>query len=219
MANGSTSCECSTRDCRKLLLSLLAVLLLLVGSPRGQSQDLSEQEKSDGFVSLFNGRDLTGWRFDDSESPPPKLPENWSVENGVIKVSGGGSPHLASAREFRDFDLRLEWRGMRDKYNSGLFLRSGRKIGANQINLARGSEGAFIGGKVEGARPVPELQKPPGEWNAWRIVAQGDKVSFWCNGQLAWEATGLQPASGYLGLQAEGAPLEFRNLRIREITP
>ncbi len=177
---------------------------------------LSDEEKKAGYVSLFNGTDLTNWRFGD-ESPPAKLPENWKVEDGVIKVTGGGSPHLASAKEYGDFEFRLEWRGTKPKYNSGLFIRSGKKVGANQLNLASGSEGNFIGGKLMGAKPVPKLQKPAGEWNEWRIRCVGETVTFHCNGELAWEGTGLATKSGYLGLQAEGAPLEFRNLRILEI--
>jgi hypothetical protein len=185
--------------------------------PLTPAQELSDEEKKEGFVSLFNGKDLTGWRFDEGESPPTKLPDNWKVEDGVIKVLGGGRPHLASAREYGDFELRFEWRGTKEKYNSGLFIRSGKKIGANQINLAKGNEGGFIGGKVSGAKPVPKLQNKSGEWNEWRVLVQGDKIAFHCNGELAWEATGLKPAKGYLGLQAEGAPMEFRNLRLREI--
>lgn len=46
---------------------------------------------------------------------------------------------------------------------------------------------------------------------------QKDKVEFSCNGKPAWAGTGLSPEKGFIGLQAEGAPLEFRNLRIREI--
>lgn len=106
---------------------------------------------------------------------------------------------------------------MRKNYNGGFFVRSGKNVGANQLNLAKGSEGAFLGGKVEGAKPVGNLQKPPEEWNEWRVLVQGDMIRFTCNGELAWAATGLKPARGYIGLQAEGAPLEFRNLRIREI--
>jgi hypothetical protein len=49
------------------------------------------------------------------------------------------------------------------------------------------------------------------------LVARGDRLTLWCNGKKAWEATGLRPAKGYLGLQAEGAPVEFRNLRVREV--
>lgn len=180
------------------------------------ADDLPADEKQAGFVSLFNGKDFTNWRFGD-ESPPEKLPENWKVEDGVIKVTGGGSPHLASAKEFGDFELRFEWRGVKPKYNSGLFIRSGKKVGANQINLASGGEGNFINGKLTGAKPVPKLQKPGGEWNEWRVRCAGDKVTFHCNGELAWEGTGLAVERGYLGLQAEGAALEFRRLRILEI--
>jgi len=197
-------------------LSIVLGVIVCVCPARGQAQDLNEEERAAGFDSLFNGQDFTGWRFGD-ESPPKVLPANWKIEEGVIKVSGGGQPHLASAREYGNFELRLAWRGLKEKYNSGLFLRSGKKVGSNQINLAHKGEGAFLGGKVQGAKAVGDLQKPAGEWNEWRILAVGDRLTLWCNGKLAWEATGLTPEKGYLGLQAEGAAMEFRNIRIRDI--
>lgn len=197
---------------------LTFLLALLAGFPLvARSADLSDAELKEGFVSMFNGKDFTGWRFGDSTPTPDTLPSNWKVEDGLIKLSGGGSPHLASQREYENFEMRFEWRSVRDSYNSGFFIRSGSKVGANQINLAKGGEGNFIGGKLTGAKPVPTLQKPAKEWNEWRVLAVGDKVTFWCNGQLAWEGTGLATKSGYIGLQAEGAPMEFRNLRIKEI--
>jgi len=199
---------------RSHLLAAIVIGCLVV--PAVAADKLSDEEAKAGFVSLFNGRDLTNWRFGE-ESPPKELPANWKVEEGVIKVTGGGSPHLASAKEYGDFEFRFEWRGMKPKYNSGFFFRSGKKVGANQINLASGSEGNFINGKMMGPKPVPMMQKPSGEWNEWRLRCVGDKVTFHCNGELAWEGTGLAAKSGYLGLQAEGAPLEFRNLRILEI--
>lgn len=203
----------------RLLLTLVGVLigwLCPSGLAAAAGPQLTDDEKAAGFVALFNGQDFTGWRFGD-ESPPKELPTNWKVEEGVIKVTGGGKPHLASAQEYGNFELRLEWRGLKEKYNSGLFIRSGKSVGSNQINLAHKSEGALLGGKVQGTKPVGELQKPPGEWNEWRIVAVGDKLALWCNGKLAWEAMSLTPEKGYLGLQAEGAAMEFRNIRLREI--
>lgn len=175
------------------------------------------QQKEDGFMSLFNGKDFTGWRFSGGKEDGAAEAPNWKVKDGVIFLTGGGSPHLATDKEYADFELRFEWRALRAKYNSGLFIRSGRKVGANQINLAKGAEGNFINGKVKGAKAVPDLQKPAGEWNEWRVLAKGDKLTFWCNGKLAWEATEFKSKKGYIGLQAEGAPIEFRHLRIREI--
>lgn len=199
----------------RLLLSLVSVFVLSVAADAIRAEDLSAEEKQQGFQSLFNGKDFTGWRFvgkgDDTNEAP-----NWKVADGVIQLSGGGSPHLSTVREYADFEMRLEWRGLKERYNSGFYVRSGPKLGSNQINLAKGAEGKFMA-KVTGGDPVPQLQKRTGEWNEWRVVVEGEKAVFWCNGKQAWEATGLKPAKGYIGLQAEGAALEFRNLRLREI--
>jgi hypothetical protein len=199
----------------RLCFSCVAIVSYFLVSFQAIGEELTDEEKDAGFVSMFNGVDFDGWRFTGKDSD--KAPDNWSVEDGVIKVSGGGKPHLGTAREYADFEMRFQWRAMREKYNSGFFIRSPINLGKNQLNLAKGGEGNFIGGKLKGAKGVPDLQKKSGEWNDWRVLAVGEDVTFWCNGELAWKGTGLQPASGHIGLQAEGAPLEFRSLRIREI--
>jgi hypothetical protein len=168
------------------------------------------------FTSIFNGHDFEGWRFVGKGGEEGK-PDNWSVHDGVMAVSGGGSPHVSSAQEYADFEMKFEWRGLREKYNSGFFIRSGKNLGSNQINLAKGAEGKLMSGSGKGGDPVPKLQKPAGEWNEWRVLVVGDKATFWCNGEKAWEATNLKPERGYVGFQAEGAPIEFRNIVIREI--
>jgi hypothetical protein len=205
----------------------VAVLVILPGKTISAGE-LSEEERKSGFVSMFNGKDFgpvssvsdskkndfDGWRFTAKSKAPPK---NWTVSGGVIKLSGGGSPHLATVEQFANFEMRFEWRALREKYNSGFFIRSPEKLGKNQLNLAKGSEGRFIGGKLDGAKSAGDLQKKSGEWNEWRVLVIKDTVVFHCNGKLAWKGTGLKPDQGFIGLQAEGAPLEFRNLRIREI--
>ena len=184
-------------------------------SPPAAGGELTDEEKDAGFVSMFNGADFNGWRFTGEESENP--PENWSVEGGVIKLTGGGKPHLGTVYEFANFEMRFEWRAKREKYNGGFFIRSPKNLGKNQLNLAQGSAGQFIGGNLQGSKGVPDLQHVVGEWNEWRVLVLDEMVTFWCNGQLAWKGTGLQPEKGYIGLQAEGAPLEFRNLRIRQM--
>ncbi len=201
----------------KWYLSLAASLLLAAALP---AQTVPEAEKKEGFLSLFNGKDFTGWRFGNGSALPDKLPDVAAVEDGVIKITGK-PPHLGTQWDYEDFDVRFEWRAMQDKYNSGFYIRSGRSVGANQINLAKGGEGGWVPGgggvKLPGAKTVPDLQNKPLEWNAWRVLAVGDKVTFWCNDKLAWEATGFEAKRGYIGLQQEGAKIEFRNLRIKEI--
>lgn len=200
-----------------LICAVIFSALLIASVARASAAEPTAEERAAGFVSLFNGVDFTGWRFVGKEGELKESP-NWSVADGVIRLSGGGSPHLSTDREFADFEMRFEWRAMKDRYNSGFWIRSGPKLGSNQINLAKGAEGKFMA-NAKGGDPVPQLQKPAGEWNEWRVVVAGENVAFYCNGQKAWEATALKPASGYIGLQAEGAALEFRNLRIREIKP
>jgi hypothetical protein len=192
-------------------LGIAALLSAVASAP---AQKLSDDEARAGFVSLFNGKDFSGWRFG-NDSAAGKLPSNWKVEDGVIKLSGGGSPHLASQWDYDDFDFRLEWRGFKKGYNSGVYVRSGRAVGANQINLAESDAGHLMGGG-KGGNKVPELQKPLTEWNEWRVLADGEKMTLWCNGKKAWEVTDFKGPRGYLGLQAEGQVMEFRNLRIKE---
>ena len=199
-------CECL------VLLSLTLVVIL----PAATSADESWQIES-GFVAMFNGQDFSGWQFGGGYHLPQPQPQNWLVEDQVIKVTGGGRPHLGSQWDYQDFDMRFQWRALREKYNSGFFIRSKRKVGNNQINLAKGGEGRFFGGKMQGGKPVPELQNAPQKWNDWRVLVVGSEVKFWCNGKLAWEGTEFQTARGHIGLQAEGAPLEFRRLRIKEL--
>ncbi|MFT7642496.1 MAG: hypothetical protein ACI9G1_004254 [Pirellulaceae bacterium] len=180
-----------------------------------QADELSKDEKDAGFISMFNGKDFDGWRF--TGGAVPETVTNWKVENGVIHLTGGGRPNLGTEKAYRDFEMRFQWRALRENYNSGFYIRSGKDVSKNQINLAKGSEGKFLG-RLPGSSAVPDLQMATEEWNDWQVQVVGDKVIFHCNGKLAWEATGLTPAAGHIGFQAEGAPLEFRNLRIREIT-
>ena len=194
----------------QLRLPTLALLTLLLISPAFAA------DADDGFTPLFNGKDFTGWRFS-GQKEGVLWPDNWKVANGMIHLTGGGKPNLVTEREYGDFEMRFEWRALKDKYNSGFYIRTGKDTGSNQLNLAKGAEGGLVGGKVEGAKAVPDLQNKPGEWNTWRVLVKGDKVSFWCNDKLAWEGAGIKPAKGHIGMQAEGAALEFRNLRLREI--
>lgn len=199
----------------RIPIALSSLVVVFAAASGTFAQELSAEEKQQGFQSLFNGKDFSGWHFVGKEGESKEAP-NWKVADGVIQLSGGGSPHLSTDREYADFEMRFEWRAMKERYNSGFWIRSGPKLGSNQINLAKGAEGKFMA-KVTGGDAVPKLQKPAGEWNEWRVVVEGEKTTFWCNGEKAWEATGLKPAKGFIGLQAEGAAMEFRNLRLREI--
>lgn len=187
----------------------LALVVLLLSALVAPAVD-------DGFESLFNGRDFTGWRFSLQKTGDP-WPDNWKIKDGVIYLTGAMRPHLVTTREFGDFEVKFEWRALTPKFNGGFYIRSRPDGGSNQIRVDRNFEGAFLAGTIKGAKPMPTLQRSVGEWNEWRVLVKGTAVTLWCNGKLAWEATGLVPARGHIGLQAEGTPLEFRNLQVREL--
>lgn len=194
----------------RVCVAAMAIWAAVAGG--ASAQTLTAEETKAGFVSLFNGKDFSGWRF--TETAVGEIPKNWSVEDGVMRLHGGGKFHLASEWDYDDFEVRFQWKPHKTNYNSGFYVRSGRKVGANQINLAMKAAGNLMGAK--GGPGVPELQLPPGQWNEWKAVAEGEKLTFWCNEKQAWAVTGFKPARGYLGLQAEGAAIDFKNFRVRE---
>ena len=71
----------------------------------------------------------------------------------------------------------------------------------------------------DGKRSFPrkELSKGVGEWNHYYVRAINGEIRLWVNGEEVSGGTGAQPSSGYLCLESEGSPVEFRNLRIREL--
>lgn len=186
---------------------MVCLALVVVTAARGADAD---------FQPLFNGKDFTGWRFSLQKTGDP-WPENWKVKDGLISLTGAMRPHLVTVREFADFEMKFEWRALKEKFNSGFYIRCKPDAGNNQIRVDKGTEGAFLAGSLAGAKAVPALQKNVGEWNEWRVLVKGGSVTLWCNGKLAWEATGLVPERGHIGLQAEGVPMEFRNLQLREL--
>jgi len=178
---------------------------------------LPEVQAADaGFEELFNGRDFSGWRCSLQKTGDP-WPDNWKVKDGVIYLTGLMRPHLVTTRTFTDFEVKFEWRALTPKFNGGFYIRTKPDAGNNQIRVDRNYEGAFLAGNLTGAKAVPMLQKAIGEWNEWRVIVKGTSATLWCNGKQAWEATGLVPASGHIGIQAEGTPMEFRNLQVREL--
>lgn len=187
----------------------LVLAAFCAGVPGAGAQDA-------GFDSLFNGRDFTGWRFSLQKTGDP-WPENWKIKDGVIYLTGAMRPNLVTTREFGDFEVKFEWRALTPKFNGGFYIRSRPDGGSNQIRVDRNFEGAFLAGTIKGAKAMPALQRAVGEWNEWRVLVKGTAVTLWCNGKQAWEATGLAPARGHIGLQAEGTPMEFRNLQVREL--
>lgn len=179
---------------------------LLLGAARGADADA-------GWISLFNGRDLTGWvKVHDVQA---------EVHEGHLRIVKGMG-WLRTEREFSDFILEFEWRALEDQYDSGLFFRAGLEgkpwpDRSYQVNLRYD----MLGGLVKGFKPVVPAETPRMPLNRWvkfRLEARGPRVSLDVDGERAWETDKVEPGKGYLGIQIEDRSFDFRNLRVRDLS-
>ncbi|MBM4107772.1 MAG: DUF1080 domain-containing protein [Phycisphaerae bacterium] len=189
-----------------------------------------------GEVSLFNGKDLSGWVAVVPEAEKAGIaPESvWSVEGGVLVCKGTPAGYIKTAGSYTNFVLRLEWRFnpvTRKAGNSGVLLRmmGPDKVWPRSIEaqLHSGNAGDFwnideFAMKTEAGRTRGRntkkthagAERPVGEWNEYEIVVNGGDVVLRVNGEevnRAWEAEAI---AGSIGLQSEGAEIHFRNIRI-----
>jgi len=164
------------------------------------------------WVSLFNGKDLTGWRIVHDAA--------FEVVDGNLRLVKGMG-WLRTEKEYKDFILEFEWRALVDKYDSGIFLRAGLEgkpwpKDGWQVNLRYDA----LGGLVKGFRPVVPAENPKMPLNQWvkfRLEVKGKRVTLDVNGERAWEFDALDADKGCLGIQAEDRAFDFRNLRIQEL--
>lgn len=199
----------------RLPLIPVAFTLLLLAACAGAKQ-------SPGGISLFNGKDLSGWEIYGTE--------RWYVENGELVCESGPDKqygYLATTQKFRDFDLTLEFK-QEANGNSGVFFRSsieGTKITGWQAEVA--PLGQHSGGIYESygrgwlIQPGAEQEKAlkTGQWNTMRIRAVGDQVTTWLNGTqiITLKDAKIGAATGQIALQIHdggGIKVRWRNLRL-----
>ena len=165
-------------------------------------------------VSLFNGKNLDGWKV---------ITCDIKVDNGeILLVDGNGL--LQTDKKYGDFVLEFECKALnKEMWDSGVYFRydtipEGRPWPKQwQVNLRKGQEG-HVGG-IEGAKS--EGQSKDGEWNKYTLTVKGSTLALEINGKKAWKADGLgEPKVGYIAIQAEvpmGGQYRFRNVYITEL--
>jgi hypothetical protein len=173
---------------------------------------LMAQPKEGQWSSLFNGKDLSGWK--------PVHDVTFEVVDGNLRLVKGMG-WLRTEKEYKDFILEFEWRALVEKYDSGIFIRVGLEgkpwpKDGWQLNMRYD----MLGGLVRGYAPVVPSETPKVAVNKWckfRVEVRGKKVSLDVDGERAWEFDKLDRDSGYVGIQAEDRAFDFRNIRIQEL--
>ena len=126
-------------------------------------------------ITLFNGKDFTGWRFSDSSRAG-----SWKIEDGTLVSTGGGAEAITIPK-FEDFKLHLEF-NCAPKSNSGVYLR-GRYEVQVETDSAQEPPSHHTGGVYGFLAPSPELPRKPGEWQTFDITLVGRMVAVVQNGQ------------------------------------
>ncbi|MCH2138696.1 MAG: DUF1080 domain-containing protein [Phycisphaerales bacterium] len=190
------------------------------------------------FVDLFNGDTLAGWvNVNGAES-------TWQAEDGMIKCTGKPVCLLRTDRMYENFVLELEWRHHEPKGNAGVFVWSDAlpHLGvpfsrAIEVQVMLGvetpnytSEGDIF--SIWGATMTPDRPHPAGwarclpseartkgagAWNHYRIECLDGRITLANNGKVVSGGYDCNPRRGYICLEAEGTPVDFRNLRIKEL--
>lgn len=177
-------------------------------------------------ISLFNGKDLTGWTIHGTEK--------WYVENGDLVCESGPDKqygYLSTNKSFKNFELTLQFKQEADG-NSGVFFRSsieGTKISGWQVEVAPLNK--HTGGIYESygrgwlIKPNPEDEKylKPGEWNTLKIKVVNGEVTTWLNGHqmISLQDEKIANGNGFIALQIHdggGIKVRWRNIVIRELT-
>ena len=149
-------------------------------------------------VVLFNGKDLSGWKFQFADQPA-----NFVVAGGVITNEKEGN-NLVSEREFKDFTLAMEYR-LEKESNSGLYLRGRYEM---QVLDDAGKPPALTGHMALYGRVAPSVNasKPAGEWQAVEVTLVGNRVTVVLNGQKVHDNTEIIGITGGALNSDEGAP-------------
>lgn len=126
-------------------------------------------------VTLFNGKDFTGWHFSDTSRP-----SHWTVEDGNL-VSNGKGPEIISDSKFQDFKLHVEF-NCGSKSNSGVYLR-GRYEVQVETDSAEEPPSHHTGGVYGFLAPTPELPRKSGEWQSFDITLVGRTITIVQNRQ------------------------------------
>jgi len=209
-------------------LSVLFAVALVGGA--GCALARAAGEKEEGFVPIFNGKDLSGWEGN------KKL---WTARDGVLIGRSPGIRHndfLATTKEYGDFILRFQIRLKPNSANSGVQFRSTRVPNSHEVAGYQADVGGAWWSKLYDearrgkglAGPKPDVIKKvlkPEDWNAYEIKAVGPRVTLKINGTTTVEYTEPEPAakiarSGVIAVQIHGGgPMEvqFKNIRIKEL--
>jgi hypothetical protein len=222
---------------------LPTLALFLAPFAAGPDNSLTPEEKAAGWILLFDGKTLGGWKT--SSGTASKQP----VEDGSLNPHGSGGYMLIHERVWSNFVLALDFK-ISPGCNSGVFIRTfpltprpGKDVGFNGIEVAiddtKGADYHDTGAIYDLVKPSRNAMNPVGQWNHAVITCDGPLITVALNGETVsrmnldeWTRPNLRPdgtahkfdvayknhpRKGYIGLQDHGSPCWFKNIKLRPL--
>ena len=201
---------------------------------------LTEKEKAEGWISLFDGKTLTGWAATGSD-------EGWTVDDGAILCTVKGGGYLYTLEQYENFVLSVDFK-IDTGVNSGIFFRWSDLNDAVHTGIeiqildtyGRENPGKHDCGAIyELVAPSKQTCKPAGEWNTNAIACNENLTTVELNGEKIaemdvdqWTTPGMNPdgtknkfkyawkdmpRKGHIGLQDHGGKVWFRNIKLKPL--
>ena len=178
----------------------------------------------------FTNSDTSNWVYviNNKTLEPTAL---FAMDNGVLKISDVSAGYLRTKKAYKNFTLTVEWRWTKVAANSGVLIHiqpndtvwpkcfqvQQKADAAGDIICMNGLWANECTDKVKFTVPKmkPSNEKSLGEWNTMKIISKNGTLEVYINGELQNKITGMTAKKGFIGFQAEGKPMEFRNLKIQ----
>ena len=195
----------------------------------------------EGFVALFDGKDLSGWKglvgdpksrakmttdqlAAEQKKADERMSQHWKAEDGIIAFDGKGKA-LCTGKDYGDFEMYVDWKIGKDG-DSGIYVRGSPQIQIWDPAAHPEGSGGLYNNQKNPSKPTACADNPIGQWNRFRILMVGEKVTVWLNSEKVvdnvvmenyWDRSIPIYPTGQIELQNHSHPLWFRNVYVREI--
>jgi hypothetical protein len=220
-------------------LFVLVCLTLGVSTAQAADNELTTAEKQEGYILLFNGKDLQGWHRPSADFG------GWHVEDATLALSKGGGMLYTDA-PYDNFVLKVDFK-MSKGCNSGVFVRVGDPKDEVQTGLeiqvlddqGRSPNRNSCGSIYDLVAPSKNVTRPADEWNSFVITANKSLITVELNGEKVaqinvdeWDQPGKRPdgskhkyklaikdfpRKGLIGLQDHGRPVYYKNIKLKPL--
>jgi hypothetical protein len=229
------------RLCVRYSFAVAIGITAVLASADGRAADnqLTDEEKAEGWQLLFNGRDLKGWKNNNDEPVKAKLAD------GTVNPYGSGGYLLVYEKAYGDFILKCDVKMSQPECNSGIFVRTGDLsdpvYSALEVQISSDTKPGRNGfaSIYDLVAPSKDATNGPGKWDTVEVRCEGPLVTVTVNGDKVasidcdeWDQPDRRPdgsqhkfrkaikdfpREGYIGLQDHGHDVWYKNIKLKEL--